>query len=99
MIITYLGKQFFKISQGDTVIAYNPISKDSKHKDMASKFGANIALISVNHKDYNGADTVTHGNTVPFVISGPGEYEVGGISILGSGVETEIDNKMHINTV
>jgi hypothetical protein len=30
MIITYLGKQFFKIGQGDLTVVFNPISKDSK---------------------------------------------------------------------
>ena len=109
MIINYFGKQYFKISQGEVVIAYNPISKDSKHKDKASRFGANIALISVNHKDYNGIDTVTYplrrssseasGETKPFKISGPGEYEVNGISIIGIGSDTEIDKKKYINTI
>ncbi len=81
MIITHHGKQFFKLQTGDRVIALNPIAKDSKFK--VSGFGADVALISENHPDYNGVDTVTYGDRVPFVVKGPGEYEVSGIMIRG----------------
>ena len=81
MIITHHNKQFFKLQTGDTVIALNPISKESKIK--TSGFGADIALITTNHPDYNGAETVTYGNKEPFVIDGPGEYEIDGIMIRG----------------
>jgi L-ascorbate metabolism protein UlaG (beta-lactamase superfamily) len=81
MIITHHGKQFFKLQTGDRVIALNPISKDSKLK--ASGFGADIALISENHPDYNGADTVAYGDREPFIIKGPGEYEVSDIMFRG----------------
>lgn len=81
MIITHHGKQFFKIQTGDMVLAFNPISKESHIK--ANGFGANIALISENHPDYNGADTVSYAGKEPFVISGPGEYEVSDIMIQG----------------
>jgi len=76
MIITYLGKQFFKIQKGDSIIAINPISKESKSKIKTSRFGSNIALSTVNHPDYNGFDMVSHGDTMPFEISGPGDYEI-----------------------
>ncbi|MEK7662366.1 MAG: MBL fold metallo-hydrolase [Patescibacteria group bacterium] len=81
MIITYFGKEFFKVQVGDTVLAFNPISKDSKLK--TSRFGADIALITVNHEDYNGADQVSFGEKNPLILSGPGEYETKGIFIRG----------------
>lgn len=81
MIITYHGGQFVKISQGDTVIAANPFGKNSKFKQI--RFGARIGLVSVNHHDYNGVENLSHGDKIPFVISGPGEYEVGGVAISG----------------
>lgn len=93
MILTYLGKQFVKIQQGDTIVAVNPISKDSKYTGKIARFGSDLALITVNHADFNGVDTVTYGEQEPFVISGPGEYEVKGINIEGSGFKTEIDGK------
>jgi hypothetical protein len=97
MVITYLGKQFFKITQGDMVIAVNPIGKDSKAK--ASRFGAQITLITTNHPDYNGAENTFHGDTAPFVISGPGDYEVKGIFIKGILSESTIGGKKYINTI
>lgn len=99
MIISFLGKQFFKVSQGDLTLAFNPISKESKLKDKGSRFGANIALITTNHPDYNGVETVTHGETIPFVADGPGDYEVAGIFINGAGLETKLDGQSYINTV
>lgn len=99
MVITYLGKQFFKITQGETVIAINPIGKDSKLKDKGSRFGANVTLITTNHPDFNGADNTTHGETAPFVISGPGDYEVKGIFIKGVLSEATIGGKKYINTI
>jgi hypothetical protein len=97
MIITYLGKQFFKIQQGDLVIAFNPISKESK--DSVSRFGSAIALSTTNHPDYNGFDMVAHGETVPFEVKGPGDYEIQGIFIKGIMTETEIKGKKYINTI
>ena len=81
MIITHHGKQFFKLQTGDFVIALNPISKESKFK--TNGFGADIAMISEHHPDYDGADVVEYGNKTPFVISGPGEYEVSDIMVRG----------------
>lgn len=81
MIITHHGKQFYKLQTGDFVIALNPISKESQFK--TNGFGANIAMVSVNNPDYNGADLVEYAGKVPFVVKGPGEYEVSDIMIQG----------------
>ncbi len=99
MIITYLGKQFFKISQGDLVLAFNPISKDSKASAKASRFGSVIALSTTNHPDYNGFDMVSHGETVPFEVKGPGDYEIKDIFIKGILTDTALDGKKYINTI
>jgi L-ascorbate metabolism protein UlaG (beta-lactamase superfamily) len=99
MIISYLGKQFFKLSFGDTVLAFNPISKDSKNPVKPSKFGADIVLGSTNHPDYNGFDMTAHGETVPFIIDGPGDYEVKGIAIKGFLSESQVGGAYHVNTI
>lgn len=99
MIITYLGKQFFKISQGNLVVAFNPISKDSKFAEKVSRFGSDIAISTINHPDYNGLDMVSHGETVPFEINGPGDYEIKDIFIKGVMTETELSGKKYINTI
>lgn len=99
MIITYHGKQFFKLQQGDTVVALNPISKDSNFKDKVARFGSGIVLSSVNHPDYNGIETVTYGDQEPVAITGPGDYEVKDIFIKGIMTKTALDKKEYINTV
>jgi hypothetical protein len=81
MVIQRAGGFCFKISAGQTTVALNPPSSRSKHK--VSKFGSDIVLISVPDTDWNGAETATHGGKEPFVISGPGAYEVGDIRISG----------------
>jgi L-ascorbate metabolism protein UlaG (beta-lactamase superfamily) len=91
----------FKVQFGDTTLAFNPISKDSKLKP--SRFGADIVFVTTHHPDFNGIDQVTHGDKKPFAITGPGEYEVGGVFIKGLpsvskfGVK-EKDNDL-INTI
>jgi len=81
MVISYLGGEAFKIQFGDITIAYNPISKDSKLK--STSFGSDIVLTSLNHPDMNGVETAGRGEKMPFVISGPGEYEIKGVFVHG----------------
>ncbi|MEO8637731.1 MAG: MBL fold metallo-hydrolase [Candidatus Taylorbacteria bacterium] len=98
MIITYLGAEFFKVQFGETVIAFNPISKESKFKQ--SRFGADVALVSLNDKDFNGFETLGFGEKKPFEISGPGEYEIKGIFIKGfKSVSHYGGSKGKINTI
>jgi len=97
MIITYHGVDFFKVSFGDTVIAVNPISKDSKHK--GTRFGSDITLISLQSPEHNGADVTSRGEKSSFVISGPGEYEVSGVFIKGFLSKSKYGGEEHINTI
>ena len=97
MIINFLGGEFVKVQFGDTILAFNPISKDSSLKP--SKFGADIVLSTLNHPDMNGVDQVTFGEKKPFVISGPGEYEVRGVFIKGLQSESGYDGEKRINTI
>jgi len=98
VIITYFGKQFFKIQQGDMVLAFNPVNKSSK-TGISAKFGSDIALSSTNHPDYNGIEQLSHGEREPFVISGPGNYEVKEIFIKGLVSNAEIAGKRYINSI
>lgn len=98
MIITYFGKQFFKIEQGKMVMAFNPVSKSSK-SGISTKFGADIALVTTNHPDYNGVEQLSHGERSPFIINGPGDYEVKEIFIKGALSNAEIAGKKYINTI
>jgi len=94
MIISYHGLGCIKAQLGDKVIAFNPISKEASQK--YNRFGSDIAMISLNHPDYNGVENVWHGDKAPFIVDGPGEYEVGGVYI--KGVPTEGDGGV-VNTV
>jgi hypothetical protein len=98
MIITHFGKQFFKIAQGELVLAFNPVSKSSK-TGISTHFGADIALVTTNHPDYNGVDQLSHGEREPFVIKGPGDYEIQEIFIKGVLSEAEVDGKKYVNSI
>lgn len=97
MIITYQGAEFFRVQFGDTTLAFNPISKDSKLK--ATRFGADIALVTTNHPDMNGVSQVAHGDKEPFTIAGPGEYEVKGVFIKGLPSVSNYGGTDIINTI
>lgn len=99
MIITYYGKQFFKIQQGDTTLAINPISKDSKLDIKASKFGSNVALCSTRHPDFNGFENTEYNGKAPFIMQGPGSYEIQGNSFVGFKSLAIIDDVSYINTI
>lgn len=97
MVISYLGGECFKITQGDLTLAFNPPSKDSALK--ASKFGADIAFVSMDNEDFNGVENAAFGEREPFVISGPGEYEVKGVAVRGFGSESSYGTDAAINTI
>lgn len=97
MIITYHGVDFFKVSFGDTTIAVNPISKDSKLK--STKFGSDITLVSLNGPEHNGVDVTSRGEKESFAITGPGEYEVSGVFIKGFLSSSTYGGGEKINTI
>ncbi len=99
MIITYYGKQFFKIQQGETVYALNPISKESTLDVKPAKFGSGVALCSVRHPDYDGFENVEYNGKEPFKIYGPGSYEVQGNTIVGLSSTANIDGENFVNTI
>lgn len=97
MVITYHSGEFIKASFGDTVLAFNPVSKDSKLKP--TKFGADVVIVTTDHPDTNGVDQVSHGARQPFVVDGPGEYEIKGVLIKGYATTTSYGGQKRSNTV
>lgn len=97
MVITHHGGQCFKVSFGDTTLAFDPISKKSKLSPV--KFGSDVAFISMHHPNFDGADQVAHGNKQPFVVNTPGEYEIGDVTARGYGVKTTYDKEERYNTI
>jgi len=92
MVITYHREGFIKVQQGELVVAFNPISREIDTK--ATRFGADLCLVALNSPSFNGCETVTFGNKEPFVIDGPGEYEIDGIFVYGlpsEGAEGQVN--------
>jgi len=81
MVITHHGGQCFKVTFGDLTLVFDPIAKGASLPGV--RFGADIALVSRNHKDFNGVEEVTYGEKDPFAITGPGEYEYKGVTVQG----------------
>lgn len=97
MILTYHGGACIRASAGDTTVVFAPISKASKNFK-PTNFGADVAFIPLNHPDMNGAEEAARGDKQPFVVFGPGEYEVK--EITASGFATTANNEDDlINTV
>lgn len=81
MVITHHGGQCVKVTFGDLTLVFDPIAKGGTLAPV--RFGADIALVSRNHKDMNGVEEVTYGDKEPFAITGPGEYEYKGVTVQG----------------
>ena len=87
MILTYHEGACIRASAGETTVVFGPVSKKSKEFKPVN-FGADIALVSLNHPDMNAADEAARGEKEPFSIIGPGEYEISGITIAGFGAKS-----------
>ncbi|PJE69880.1 lactamase [Candidatus Shapirobacteria bacterium CG10_big_fil_rev_8_21_14_0_10_48_15] len=83
MEIRFLGQACFQIKGKKVTLITDPY--DASVGFRLPKVAADIVTVSHQHADHNNAAAVT-GTTrrpVPFVITGPGEYEVGGVSVFG----------------
>ncbi|MBI2048621.1 MAG: MBL fold metallo-hydrolase [Parcubacteria group bacterium] len=97
MIITYHGAGCVKLVAGETTLALAPVSKESKLK--AVSFGADVALVPLNHPDTNGVEQVARGGKEPFIIRGPGEYEISGVTVAGYPSASRYGKEDRINTM
>ncbi len=98
MILTFHEGSCIRASAGDTTIVLGPISKQSKNFK-PTNFGADVAFISLNHADMNGSEEAGRGDKQPFVVSGPGEYEVKEITASGYPAGSMYEKEGRINTV
>ncbi len=97
MIVTYHGKHFLKLQRGDMTLAINPPAKSLMPK--VHTFGAQVMISSILGDLCGGVETVTYGNQKPFVVDGPGEYEINGLTIRGVGVPQMSDGNLQYVTV
>jgi len=93
MVITYYGISCFKVQSGETVLAFDPPSKESNFK--SPRFQANAVLISNSHKDHSGREALSSKSDSKklIVIDGPGEYEFENIYI--KGIKTSDQNTIY----
>ena len=99
MIITYYGGQFMKIQQGDLTVAYNPFKEAPEGVTRPARFGADIALVSLNHPHFNGVENLSHGDKSPFSVTGPGEYETKGVYVRGVETSSNYGGSPRLNTI
>lgn len=99
MVIQRIGTYFTKLSVGDQVIGINAPGKNSKLKQ--ARFGATVALQSMNHPDFDGLDQMEgNKNNTNYAIKGPGEYEIADIFVHGFVNRAKYDGvEEQINTV
>lgn len=98
MILTFHEGACVRASAGDTTIVFGPVSKASKHFKPVN-FGTDVAFVSFNHADMNGANEAGRGDKQPFVVFGPGEYEVKEIAASGFPAGSTYGGEGRINTV
>lgn len=98
MILTYHEGACIKATAGDLALVFSPVSKDSKNFKPVN-FGADIAFVSLQHPDMDGADEASRGEKEPFVVYGPGEYEHSDITIAGFLTKSTYAGKERFNTV
>ena len=79
MVITWYGQSCFKIQSGELVIVIDPFDKKIGLVP-PRQLSANVLLISHQHDDHNNTSTISG---EPFIIDGPGEYEIKGVMING----------------
>jgi len=98
MIITYHGGACVRASAGNTTLVFGPVSKKSKNFK-PTNFGADVAFVSLNHPDMNGAEEAARADREPFVIYGPGEYEVKDVTAAGFQSKSRWGNEALLNTM
>ena len=86
MIISWYGQSCFKIQSGELVIAIDPFAKDIGLTP--PRFRADIVLVTHAHKDHANVQALAG---TPFVVSGPGEYEIKDVHV--HGIETFHDDR------
>jgi len=83
MEITYLGHSCFRIKGKKNIIVTDPFEDNVGFK--MPRVSADIITLSHHHQDHNNISAVkgTTKRKEPFIIDGPGEYEISEVSIFG----------------
>ncbi len=98
MILTYHSGACIRAQAGDTTLVFAPVSKQSKDFK-PTNFGADAAFVPLNHPDMNGSSEAGRGDKQPFVIDGPGEYEVKDVTASGFASGSKWGGEPRTNTI
>ncbi|MCX8008839.1 MAG: MBL fold metallo-hydrolase [Patescibacteria group bacterium] len=79
MDITYLGHSSFKLKGKTATVVTDPYDPQMVGMKFP-KVDTHIVTVSHHHQDH---DAVSQVGGTPFVVDGPGEYEIQGVSIVG----------------
>lgn len=84
MEIQFLGHSCFRIKGKQAIVVTDPFLPSATGLKLP-KVSADIVTVSHQHEDHNNTTGIlpTARHQKPFVIDAPGEYEVGGVSVLG----------------
>lgn len=80
MDITSLGHASFKLRGKQATVVTDPFDSQTVGLKFPKNVEADVVTVSHGHKDHNAVSAV---GGVPHVISGPGEYEIKGVSVIG----------------
>lgn len=83
MIITYHGHSCFKIKGKNGTLVFDPYQESVGWP--LPTVSADVVVVSHDHPDHNNSAAIrpTARRDQPFIITQPGEYEIGGISVFG----------------
>lgn len=80
MEIKYLGHSSFLLKGKTTTVITDPYDSEMVGLKFPKHLSSDIVTVSHDHKDHNSISEV---EGQPFVVSGPGEYEIKGVQIVG----------------
>lgn len=82
MDIYWLGHSCFKIKGKNASVIIDPFDPEFTGLKLPKEMSADLLLVTHQHRDHNFISPVTGS---PLIISGPGEYEKLGVSVIGIG--------------
>lgn len=98
MDISYLGHSAFKIRGKTATVITDPYDNEMVGLKFPKHVSADIVTVSHHHRDHDATRQIEGS---PYIVDGPGEYEVKGVSIVGipSFHDTESGARRGSNTI
>jgi L-ascorbate metabolism protein UlaG (beta-lactamase superfamily) len=80
MDVTLIGQSSFRIRGKTATVVTDPFHPDTVGMKFPKGIAADIVTVSHDHPDHNAVELV---DGTPYVIRGPGEYDVKGVGVIG----------------